>query len=329
MSTKLICPSLPNMPWQDRPEGCVDPVWRYSENPIIDRHPFPESNSVFNSAAVPFGDGYAGVFRVDHKTRKQYLHAGFSKDGINWEIEPENIKFIQDNGNEVPANLNSGYDPRVVKIEDTYYVTWCGHFTVGNTIALAWTKDFKEFHQMEHCFLPYNRNGVLFPRKINGEFAMLSRPFNDSEPASIFYSVSPDLTYWGKHRFVMKPNTYWDYIKIGPGPAPIETEEGWLMIYHGVQKSCSSAVYSFSAAMLDKDEPWRVKYRCEPFLIAPEEVYEQVGDVPMVCFPCATLQDGDTGRIAIYYGGADTVTCLAFTQIDTLIDYMKSHPQEQ
>ena len=72
-----------NMPWEERPEGCTDVMWRYSKNPVIGRYHIPTSNSIFNSAVVPFGDGFAGVFRCDNKAVQMNIFAGFSKDGIN------------------------------------------------------------------------------------------------------------------------------------------------------------------------------------------------------------------------------------------------------
>jgi beta-1,4-mannooligosaccharide/beta-1,4-mannosyl-N-acetylglucosamine phosphorylase len=98
-----------------------------------------------------------------------------------------------------------------------------------------------------------------------------------------------------------------------------------LLIYHGVLTSCNGYVYSMGAALLDIDRPWQVMYRTEPYLLSPQRIYEQVGDTPNVAFPCAALADADTGRIALYYGGADTVTCLAFTYVDELIDFVKSN----
>ena len=97
------------------------------------------------------------------------------------------------------------------------------------------------------------------------------------------------------------------------------------MIYHGVLTSCNGFVYSMGAALLDITEPWKVLFRTEPYILHPKALYEQVGDVPNVIFPCAALTDSTTGRIAIYYGGADTVTCLAFCQADELIDFIKNN----
>ena len=165
-SIKIQGNNLPNMPWQERPEGCKDVLWRYSANPVIPRDLLPDSNSIFNSAVVPFEGGFAGVFRCDDKNRRMTLHAGFSKDGFNWDINPETVKF--EGADPEIGEWVYGYDPRVAKIEDKYYVTWCNGYH-GPTIGVAWTTDFKTFHQLENAFLPYNRNGVLFPKKINGK----------------------------------------------------------------------------------------------------------------------------------------------------------------
>lgn len=323
MSKKtIIGPALPNIPWEDKPKDCNEPIWRYSQNPIIKRNLIPSSNSIFNSAVVPFEGKFAGVFRCDDKRREMRIHAGFSEDGINWNIDHTPIKFHCEDL-EI-GEFEYAYDPRVCFIEDRYYVTWCNGYH-GPTIGLAYTFDFKEFHQLENVFLPYNRNGVMFPRKINGKYAMLSRPSDTGHTpfGDIFYSESPDLVYWGKHRHVMAPRGWWQSKKIGAGPVPIETTEGWLLIYHGVLNSCNGFVYHFGAALLDLDEPWKVLYRTEPYLMSPQTLYECVGDVPNVVFPCAALADSDTGKIAIYYGAADTVTGLAYAQADELIDFIK------
>ncbi|MFX0211161.1 MAG: glycosidase, partial [Candidatus Hodarchaeota archaeon] len=174
---------------------------------------------------------------------------------------------------------------------------------------------------------PYNRNGVLFPRKNNGKYAMVSRPSDRGHTpwGDIFYSESPDMIHWGHHRHVMSANFGWQSTKIGAGPIPIETTSGWLMIYHGVLTSCNGFVYSMGAAILDLNRPWEVKYRTGPYILSPQKLYECVGDVPNVVFPCAALTDAATGRIAIYYGAADTVTCLAYTQVDDLIEFTQTN----
>jgi len=315
---------LPNIPWEDRPEGYEGVIWRSRRNPIIPRNLIPSANSIFNSAVVPFAGEYAGVFRCDDKRRHMRLHRGRSGDGINWDIDNEPISFFCENPE--MGNFLYGYDPRVCYLEDRYYITWCNGYH-GPTIGVGYTYDFKQFYQLENAFLPYNRNGVLFPRKINGNYAMLSRPSDTGHTAfgDIFYSESPDLCYWGRHRHVMAPVGGWQGTKIGAGPAPVETGEGWLLIYHGVLTSCNGYVYSVGAALLDLEQPWKVRYRTAPYILSPQTLYECVGDVPNVVFPCAALCDTATGRMAIYYGGADTVTCLAYTLVNELISFIKDN----
>jgi beta-1,4-mannooligosaccharide/beta-1,4-mannosyl-N-acetylglucosamine phosphorylase len=128
--------------------------------------------------------------------------------------------------------------------------------------------------------------------------------------------------HWGRHRHVMAPVPWtWQSTKVGAGPTPIETAKGWLLLYHGVLTSCNGFVYSMGVALLDLDEPWRVIARGRDYLLSPQRTYEQVGDVPNVVFPCAALVDGD--RISVYYGAADTVTCLAHGSIAELIRHAR------
>ena len=117
----------------------------------------------------------------------------------------------------------------------------------------------------------------------------------------------------------------WQCMKIGAGPVPIETSEGWLLFYHGVLRSCNGYVYAFSSALLDLEEPWKVVARSGPYLISPRELYECTGDVPNVTFPCAALHDPATGRVAVYYGCADTVTGLAFGYIPEIVAFTKKN----
>lgn len=318
--------ALSHLPWEDRPAGRHDVVWRSQRNPIIPANLIPSSNSIFNSAVVPYQNGFAGVFRCDDKRRQMQLHSGHSVDGLTWTIRPERIQFVPDNPTAAEINaFEFGYDPRVCWLEDRYYVTWCNGYH-GPTIGLGYTYDFETFYQLENAFLPFNRNGVLFPRRIGGKYAMLNRPSDNGHTpfGDIYYSESPDMVHWGRHRFVMGASTGWQATKIGAGPTPIETNQGWLLIYHGVLTSCNGFVYSFGAALLDLEEPWKVIYRGERYLLAPQAPYERIGDVPNVAFPCAALVDAPTGRLAIYYGGADTVVCLAFAYVDEVIDFIKS-----
>lgn len=310
---EIIGKEIANLPWQEKPEGYAYPVWRYSGNPIITRDNLVMANSIFNSAVVPWKGGFAGVFRVDTRTRDQVIVTGFSDDAVNWKLS-DKVIF-------------EGYDPRITEIDGKYYLSWVKLTPKGTVIGIAYTEDFESWTELEEACYPVARNGVLFPRKIKDEYMLLVRPCDRGHTpyGDIFIQRSKDLEYWGKYRFVMSPVKNWEMTKIGAGPTPIETDEGWLMFYHGVITSCNGFTYSMGAAILDRDEPWKVLHRADSYLLAPHELYECVGDVPNVVFPCAALADAATGRIAIYYGAADTSVALAFTTVDETIDYIKKN----
>ena len=322
----LNAPAVPNMPWQELEGSIADiPIWRYRENPVIRRNPLKNVARIFNSAVIPYEGKFVGVFRGEQKDGIPFVYFGRSEDGIHWNFDEEKVPFVDENGQ--PFMPAYAYDPRLVKVEDSYYAIWCQD-AYGAAIGMAKTDDFKTWTRLENPFLPYNRNAVLFPRRIDGKYMILSRPSDSGHTpfGDIFLSESPDLVYWGRHRHVMgRSEKWWESVKIGAGAAPIETSEGWLMFYHGVTGTCNGLVYSIGGAILDRDEPSKVLYRCKTFLLTPEEWYEERGFVPNVCFPCATIHDAETGRIAIYYGCADSYVSLAFTKLDLIIDYIKEN----
>lgn len=319
-----------NIPWEDRPAKSNDVIWRSTSNPIIGRYHIPSSNSIFNSAVIKYKDGFAGVFRCDDRNVRMNIHAGFSKDGIHWKIDHNPIEMKA--GNTDLLHSDYKYDPRVTKIGDRYWVTWCNGY-YGPTIGIAYTDDFWEFHQCENAFLPFNRNGVLFPEKINDKYVMLSRPSDNGHTpfGDIYLSYSPDMMYWGKHRLVMKTLPFeqsaWQSTKIGAGPVPIKTKKGWLVIYHGVITTCNGFRYSMGAALLDLSNPAKVLYRSGRYLLAPTELYELAGDVPNVIFPCASLEEED--KITIYYGAADTTVCICFGYISEIIAFIQKYNIEE
>ena len=313
---------IANMPWEECPTNANEPVWRYSKNPIIDRNPVANIARIFNSAVIYHQKMYYGIFRAEDKSTLPNLRLGTSSDGINWDIEDHTLDIIDQQGQKV--RLYYAYDPRLTEIEGKFYITYCTDF-FGPTVGLIVTEDFKTFIRLENPFIPYNRNGVLFPRKINGLYKILSRasdnghtPFGD-----IFSSDSPDLSFWGQHRHVMERggSGWWQGLKIGAGPTPIETSVGWLLLYHGVTNTCNGYVYSMGGAILDLEEPSKVLYRSKNYLLTPEVKYEEVGFVPNVVFPCSCLVHED-GRLAIYYGAADSYVALAFSTIDKIINYI-------
>ncbi|MCB0731218.1 MAG: glycosylase, partial [Ignavibacteriae bacterium] len=134
--------SLPNIPWEEKPKECSDVIWRFSGNPIIDRNPVPKAARVYNSAIVPYKGEFAGVFRADQKNGRATLFAGFSKDAIKINLDQDPIEWINEDGTPNPTSF--AYDPRVVNIDDTYYILWCDDMN-GPSIGLGRTIDFKTF----------------------------------------------------------------------------------------------------------------------------------------------------------------------------------------
>ena len=198
------------------------------------------------------------MFRGEQVNGVPYIYLGHSEDAIHWTFDKDKIPFVNEKGE--PFMPVYAYDPRLVKVEDTYYIIWCQDF-YGASIGIAKTTDFKTFVRIENPFIPFNRNAVLFPRKINGMYTLLSRPSDSGHTpfGDIFLSQSPDMEFWGRHRHVMsKGSNWWESVKIGGGAAPIETSEGWLLFYHGVTGTCNGFVYSIGGAILDRDEPSKV-----------------------------------------------------------------------
>lgn len=301
---------------------------RFSRNPIVEPEQLNGAHSIFNSAIIRWNNGYIGIFRVDDQIRNSRLHLGHSPDGISWDINETPFELTESRTGKV--KMAKGYDPRITRIDNRYYVTWCND-CFGPSICMAYTDDFEVFNQID-MVLPANRNAVLFPKKINGLYTLLTRPTDNSMQVnfpfdSIFCFQSPDLTYWGKSRLVMspRPDVVWEYTKIGAGPVPLEVEEGWLLIYHGVLNSCSGSLYQVGGAILDREEPWKVLYRSRKYLMAPRENYERVGDVPNVVFPTAVTLENNQKTLRMYYGGADTCTCAADAEVAEVIEFIKKN----
>jgi len=301
---------------------CETVLKRYPGNPILSPDNIPGGcNSIFNSAVVRRGQGdYVGVFRIEHRNQLSRLHVGQSPDGIAWDVDPNPIRLRYDDPDFGPGG--HVYDPRVTLLEGTYYITYANGTPHGQVIGCAETTDFQTFRQVGNLSAPENRNAVLFPEKIGGRYARLERPFMSGVDRAhgIWFAESPDLVHWGRFRHVMAAGGGWGYTKIGAGAPPIRTDDGWLLIYHGVRHTAQGLVYCAGAALLDLERPWKVVARPDEYLLAPTELYERVGDVPNVVFPCAAVVEPD-GEVKVYYGGADTVICLATAPLADLVAF--------
>lgn len=295
-------------------------VRRYEGNPILKPEQVPNCSAVFNCGFIEYGGETVGILRAEQLSGLQSMRLARSKDGIHFDVDPEPILVPQTEP--MKTYLEANYDPRITRIDGTYYITFAAENRWGCQIGLAKTCDFKTFEIMDAIAEPDNRNIVLFPRKINGKYYRMDRPFSGQQ-GGIWISQSPDLLHWGIHRNIAESRRFhWDRGKIGPGAVPIETKEGWLCLYHGTTPLCNGLNYNVGVILLDLDDPTKVIARPKEYLMRPAELYEQAGIVPNVCFPCAALPKPD-GSLWIYYGAADTVLCLAFAKIDEILDWCR------
>jgi predicted GH43/DUF377 family glycosyl hydrolase len=245
-----------------------------------------------------------------------------SKDGYHFKPWPKPVDMPYGNPEFKEYAGSMIYDPRVTKIGDVYYIVHAAHSGHTCRLSLVKTEDFKKFQWMGFISETDNRNGVLFPEKINRLYARLDRPNTGDGNGDIWISYSPDLIFWGKAKCVFRnwQGIRWAWAKIGPGAVPIKTPEGWLNIFHGVRwQGKAHYVYQLGVCLLDLKDPSKVKAMAEDAILIPEEQYELVGQTPSVVFTCGAVVEND-GEIKLYYGGADTVQCLATTSVKRLIE---------
>lgn len=153
----------------------------------------------------------------------------------------------------------------------------------------------------------HNRNAAYFPRRINGRYALLHRPMLMTE--HVWISFSYDRIHWYNHKELLKPRPgYWDDAKVGIAGPPLEIDDGWLLVYHGVE--AETWTYRLGFVILDKSDPSKLKYRCEEPILEPETSYEREGVSPNIVFSCGGFINSNN-ELVIYYGGADKVLCVA------------------
>ena len=207
------------------------------------------------------------------------------------------------------------------------YIITCVSFFKGVTgeppgISLIATKNFSNFERLGRQLIPPNKDASLFPKIIKGYYALINRPIIEGR-ADIWVSFSKDLSFWGKDRVLIPArHRTWDSNRVGLGPPPIETPEGWLIIYHGVRDTASGAIYRVGLALLDL-ETLEVIRRSRDWVFGPKESYERVGDVDEVVFPCGAVVDEKTNELLVYYGAADSVVALATANLDDALTYLK------
>ncbi|MFQ5835845.1 MAG: glycosidase [bacterium] len=303
---------------------------RYVGNPILTPSAWPYPvNAVFNPAATEFRGETLLLVRVEDLRGFSHFTVAKSKDGkANWCILPYLGLEPDTNIGEEQYGLE---DPRIVWLEEQgkYAITYVSFSRGGPLVSLMMTEDFQTFDRMGPLLPPEDKDASLFPRRFKGRFALIHRPIIRGE-AHIWICFSPDLKHWGDHRVVIpiRPG-WWDCHRVGLGAQPMETREGWLIIYHGVRLAASGGIYRVGLALLDLDEPWKLIFRTEQWVLSPTEPYEQTGNVPGVVFPTGAIVNRDMNELRLYYGAADTVVALATADLAELIQFVKQDSREE
>jgi predicted GH43/DUF377 family glycosyl hydrolase len=303
---------------------------RHPANPILSAADWPYPvHTVFNPGATLLADGTTLLLcRVEDRRGLSHLCAARSKNGIDgWVIDRE--PTFAPSPTTHPEELWGVEDPRITYVEElgSYAIAYTAFGKSGPGVALALTKDFRTFERRGIVMQPDDKDAALLPHRIDGSFVLVHRPVTESG-ANIWVSLSPDLTNWGTHRplLLARKGAWWDAHKVGLSPPPIETDEGWLVLYHGVRHTASGALYRVGVALFERERFDRCIARGDAWIMGPEEDYECAGDVGNVVFPCGltVLPDGDT--IHLYYGAADTCIGLAFGSVRELLASVLRNP---
>jgi predicted GH43/DUF377 family glycosyl hydrolase len=288
---------------------------------------------VFNAGATRLPTGETLLLcRVEDCSGLSHLCAARSADGVtDWKIDPApTLPIARENHPEEHWGLE---DPRVVWVPELerYVISYTSYSSSGPGVSLALTSDFRTFERMGIVMPPENKDASLFPRRFGGRWALLHRPVPSwTTGAHIWISFSPDLKHWGDHTVLIeaRQGAWWDAGKIGLSPPPIETPDGWLIMYHGVRQTPAGCLYRLGLALLDLEDPTRCLLRSNKWIFGPEADYERTGDVGDVVFPCGYTLDDDGDTINLYYGAADTSMALATGSVKMMLGWLEENATE-
>ncbi len=302
---------------------------RHPANPILtaEEWPYPV-HTVFNPGATLLKDGRTLLMcRCEDHRGISHLCRAVSDDGVTgWQIDRK--PTFQHDPDHYPEELWGIEDPRITFVPglDRYVMAYTAFGKVGPGVSLATTQDFSTFERLGLMMQPDDKDAALFPRKFDNSFLLIHRPVS-SDGADIWITRSPDLKTWGSPKLVLRARrgAWWDANKIGLSPPPIETSEGWLVLYHGVRTHASGSLYRVGVALLDLNNPEVVLYRGASWIMGPEADYERTGDVSNVVFPSGVTVSPDGDTLNLYYGAADSTICLATGSISVILNWLREH----
>jgi len=297
-----------------------DIIRRWEGNPCIriEELPFPALD-ICNAGVVKLDGKYILLLTVVALDGKERVFRAESVDGYYFNVEKEPV-LVPSPPEDEPFHTyetNGVEDSRITLLEGTHYVSYTAGSPLGFRLALAKTKDFREFERMALISEPDTKHGCLFPEKIGGRYARLERP---REGGSIWVAYSDDLVYWGGMKHVMGPrHGFWDFHRVGPGTPPLRVEEGWLIVYYGVKCTSAGPLFRLGGAILDAEDPSRVLGRADVPILSPQERYERIGDTNNLVFTCGAVLEDD-GTFRLYYGASDSCICMGTAPVKMIVD---------
>lgn len=302
-------------------------LYRHKLNPLLTAADWPYPvNSVFNPGAALLPDGSTLLLcRVEDRRGHSHFCAARSTNGVDgWQIDPQ--PTLLPDPEHFPEELWGIEDPRISFIPELnkYAIVYTAFTRDGPGVALAFTEDFRHFERYGVIMQPEDKDAALLPHRIGGSWALIHRPVS-APRAHMWMSYSPDLRHWGSHKLMLEARRggWWDANKIGLSSPPIETPQGWLVIYHGVRQNAAGCIYRLGLALFDLHAPELCLKRSDEWVFGPEKPYERHGDVDKVVFPCGhtIAPDGDT--LHLYYGAADSSIALATGSVRAILEWLE------
>ncbi len=296
---------------------------RSQHNPLLTTADLPiPADAVLNPGVVEFNGEVLLLLRIADRRGLSQIRVARSTNGVdNWKIDPEPL--LKPRLPDHPYEEWGCEDPRVTQIgPNKWLIAYVAFSRYGPAVALATTEDFQSVTRLGVVLAPTNKDAALFPCKFDNQWIMLHRPVTGGQEHIWYASADGSLTQWGQPGVLMPQNggPWWDGLRIGVGAPPLLTDQGWLLIYHGVKELGNRPVYRLGLALLDMNDPRKVLARTSDWVFAPEESYEQNGLVPGVVFTCGAICRGD--EVWMYYGAADTAIGLATAKMSDLLKFV-------
>lgn len=304
---------------------------RHASNPILVPGQLQyRANSIFNPGAARVGAETLLLARVEDLRGISHLIVARSADGMSgWRFDA--TPLLAPKPDDHPEEIWGCEDPRLTWLpeREEWAIAYTAYSRRGPLVSLAMTRDFASVRRLGPAMPPEDKDAALFPRRFDGRWAMIHRPSPLRGGAHMWISFSPDLRHWGDHSLMLeaRDGAWWDAGKIGLGPPPLETSDGWLLCYHGVHATSAGPIYRFGLALLDLDDPRVVLRRTDDWVFGPAAPYERGGDVDKVVFPTGWVHDPESDVLSLYYGAGDSVIALARARLRAVLDHMAVAPR--